>query len=319
MEHTRENQPTENSHALITLTPARATRRWGARVGHWAGPITRRGMLALAALSLLALPVAVIIHNRHDLRGDMPLLERIISGPPAPPSAVLAVDSRGMTIDGKNISIAARKRLEQAAVEQLARLHHIYAGWVPTDEDAVGTMLLKLHVDGAGNVAKIEPLRSRLSSGDFARVVFEEMRQWSFPGPATQPFEITMPLLFVPKGLDAGTVVQWERRTGDRDAERKFVKIAQNLASTAAVPVKPGKHEVNNGGIQQAVQAPAKIAARAKPVLPVVKTTRSVALRQQPRFAAERLHEVDAETELNLIERKGDWMKVRLADARAVG
>jgi hypothetical protein len=51
----------------------------------------------------------------------------------------------------------------------------------------------------------------------------------------------------------------------------------------------------------------------------VVKTTRSVALRQQPRFAAEQLHEVEAETELKLIERKGDWMKVRLADARAVG
>jgi hypothetical protein len=274
-------------------------------------------MLALTALSLLVLPIGAVVFNRQDFRFGIPLLEKIFPKPASNISAVLAVDSRGMTIEGKDISLAARKRLEQAAVEQLARLHHIYAGWVPTDEDAVGTMLLKLHVDGAGNVAKIEPLRSRLSSEDFAKVVFEEMRQWQFPAASTQPFEITMPLLFVPKGLDAGTVVHWERRTGDRDAERKSVKIAQSLASAAAA--KPSRVEKHGEPGPQAANAIVKIAARSKVILPVVRTTRSVALRQQPRFAAEQLHEVDAETELNLIEKKGDWMKVRLADARAVG
>ena len=51
----------------------------------------------------------------------------------------------------------------------------------------------------------------------------------------------------------------------------------------------------------------------------MIKTTQAVALRQQPRFAAERVHEIDAETELSLLENKGDWLKVKVAHANAVG
>jgi hypothetical protein len=160
-------------------------------------------------------------------------------------------------------------------------------------------------------------LRSRLSSGDFAKVVFEEIRQWNFPVGTAQPIEITMPLLFVPKGLDANTVVQWERRTRDSDGQRKIAKLVHGSPSVAAAgPIHPS---VKPDSGNQMGNANARKTISPKPSLPVVKTTRSVALRQQPRFAAERVHELDAETELNLLERKGNWLKVRMADARAVG
>lgn len=318
MEQTQEIKQAESSKALIALTPLGATRRAPFDFRRRLEKFCRRGVLAVAALSMLALPIGLALSTRQDFRFSLPLLERIFPQPSVPPSAVLAVDSHGMTIHGKNFSIAARKRLEQAALEQLARLHPIYAGWVATDEEAVGTMLLNISVDGAGKVARIETLRSRLSSGDFAKVVFEEIRQWNFPGTAAQPFEITMPLLFVPKGLDAGTVVQWERRTGDRQVEHSVAKLVVNNAPPAAT-VSPTKSNAKGERGELTSNVNAKKAAVSKPVLAVVKTTQAVALRQQPRFAADRIHEVDAETELNLLERKGDWLKVRLADARAVG
>ena len=324
MEPTHENKPAETSNELITQAQIRKIRFKPFRFPAWRGKSTRGKIFILAALSLLALSAVVVVSVRQELRFAAPLLDRFFSRPSSNQIAVLAVDVHEITIRGRNISAAAREHLEQAAVEQLDQLHHIYAGWVATDEEAVGSMLLKLQVNGAGKVVRIEPLRSRLSSGDFAKVVFEEIRQWSFPVPAAQPIEITMPLLFVPKGLDANTVMQWERRTRDSKAEQKIAKLVYGSPSAAAsratiAPTEPisaiarpeSRHHVSNANDKKA-NSP-------KPTLPIVKTTQAVALRQQPRFAAERVQEIDAETELNLLERKGDWLKVRMADAGAVG
>ncbi len=324
MEQTHETKPAESSNQLITLAQIRATRVKGIRWFAWLGEITRRRILTLAALLIVVLPVGMAVSNRQDFPFTAALLARIFSRPTSNESAVLAVDIHAMTIRGKNISAVARERLEQAAVEQLARLHHIYAGWAATDQEAIGSMLLKLHIDGAGKVVRIEPLRSRLSSGDFVRVVFEEIRQWNFPVGTAQPIEITMPLLFVPKGLDANTVVQWERRTRDSEADRKIPKLARGSPSAVAAGatiavVGPSSTSAKPEGGHQVANANAKKTVGPKPFLAVVKTTRAVALRQQPRFAAERVHEIDAETELNLLESKSDWLKVRMADARAIG
>jgi hypothetical protein len=54
-------------------------------------------------------------------------------------------------------------------------------------------------------------------------------------------------------------------------------------------------------------------------VLIAVKTNRSVAIRENPRFSARTVHEVDEDTELSIVENRGDWLKVRIADAGFVG
>jgi hypothetical protein len=321
--HAIKPAPNKTFTELVSQAQIRKKRFDRFRSRAWHGKITRARILTVATLLLLVLPIFMAVANRQDILSTVPLVDRIFSRPSSNVSSVLAVDVHELTIRGKNISAVARGHIKRAAVEQLAQLHHIYAGWVATDQDAVGSMLLKLHVDGAGKVAKIEPLRSHLSSSDFAKVVFEEIRQWNFPVGAAQPIEITMPLLFVPKGLDANTVVQWERRTRDSEAERKIAMLAQGSPAAAAVPavgaVGPSSTNAKPEGGHQVANANLKKAISPKASLPIVKTTQAVALRQQPRFAAERVHEIDAETELNLLERKGDWLKVRLADARAVG
>jgi hypothetical protein len=50
-------------------------------------------------------------------------------------------------------------------------------------------------------------------------------------------------------------------------------------------------------------------------VLIAVKTNRSVAIRENPRFSAKTVHEVDEDTRLSIVETRGDWLKVKIADA----
>jgi hypothetical protein len=315
MEQTDATKPVETSKESMVPTLLSTARRTVLRWIAWPRRLGRIELLALG-LAVLVPPISVIVFNRQYPHFDRPLFEGFFARPSANQSAVLAVDSHGMTIRGKNLSDAARGRFEQATVEHLARLQPIYAGWAATDEEAVGKLLLKLHVDAAGKVARIEPLQSRLSSGDFAKVVLEEMRAWNFSGASGQPAEITLPLLFVPKDLDASMVVQWERRSRGSGVVSKVAKPQPGSPPRDTARLAAAVENASRSGAQAGV---AKRTVNPKPALPVVKTTRAVTLRQQPRFAAEQLQEIDAETELNLLERKGDWLKVRMADARAVG
>jgi Bacterial SH3 domain len=56
-----------------------------------------------------------------------------------------------------------------------------------------------------------------------------------------------------------------------------------------------------------------------KQVLPAYKTNRAVGLRSQPRYSAKRAYEIDADTDLTLLEDQGDWLKVRVTNAESVG
>ncbi len=324
MESTREVKPDEITYELITQAQIRDIRLNRFRFTPWRSTTTRRKRLASATLLLLVLSAGLSGLTWQDYPFTASFLDRIFSPAPSNQSAVLAVDSHQLTIQGKNISAGARERLEQIVVKQLARLQPIYAGWAASDENAIGSMLLKLHVDGAGKLVQIESLRSRLSSADFSKVVLEEISNWTFPDAPAQPVEIIVPLLFVPKGLDADTVVQWERRSRESQAERRLVHPAHSAttvtASRAVMPAADTSH--SSAGPASAAQRNTLLARNAveqKAALSVVKTTRAVALRQQPRFAAERIHDIDADTELSLLERKGNWRKVRLADATVIG
>ena len=283
-------------------------------------------LLTTAALAIIALPVGVALSSKQT-QGFQFSFSNFLSGTTSTnEAAVLAVDASGMTIRGKNITAAAQERFETAAVEQLAGLHQLYAGWMSPHQEAIGSMLLKLTVDGTGKVARIEPVKSQLSSSDFMRVVLNEIRQWNFPAGAADPVEITIPMLFVPKGMDPSTVVQWERRTRVGDGKEKAAALPQIARVTPAGAVRaklsfaePAPVLAKAPEVSQVVVTHAKAQPSPARTLPVFKTTQAVTLRQQPRFAAQRVHEIDAETELNLLEAKGDWLKVKVTDGSAIG
>jgi hypothetical protein len=44
-----------------------------------------------------------------------------------------------------------------------------------------------------------------------------------------------------------------------------------------------------------------------------------VAIRENPRFSSKKVHEVNGDTQLSILENRGDWLKVRMADAGSIG
>jgi hypothetical protein len=290
----------------------------------WYKTMTRRMATVIAALALMALPVGIGLSSKKYIFAKIPFLKQLGLRLPASESAVLAVDVNGLAIQSAS---AATAEFENAVMAQLANLHRTYASWAASNEDLIGSLTIKLRVDKAGNVADIDPMAARLSNAAFTSVVLGEIRRWTFPHGGKEPVEITIPLLFVPKGMDAGTVVQWERKTrsANRDAAPPAPLRLASLAPMAmasdnvSTSLSQSSGEVQRETSRQASFDTAKNPMNPKPVSPIFKTTQTVGLREQPRFSAKRVHDVDAETELNVLENKGDWLKVKVADAGSVG
>lgn len=291
----------------------------------WYKNMTRRMATTIATLALLALPVGIDLSSKKYIFAKIPFLKQLGLRLPASESAVLAVDVNGLTI--QSASAAAVEHFENAAMEQLANLHRTYASWAANNEDLIGSLTIKLRVDKAGNVADIDPLAARLSNAAFTRVVLNEIRRWTFPPGEKESVEITIPLLFVPKGMDPGTVVQWERKTriAERDgAPAEAIRVASLMPMAVASGNVSTSSSQSSGDVQRETIKQASFDTAKKPmnpklVSPTFKTIQTVGLREQPRFSAKRVHDVDAETELNVLENKGDWLKVKVADAGSVG
>jgi len=110
------------------------------------------------------------------------------------------------------------------------------------------------------------------------------------------------------------------------DGEQKALAPTEGARVTpgVATSAKAGQVEatpviISLPRVSQDAVTQAKVQPSPAQTFPRIKTTRAVALRQQPRFAAARVHEIDAETELSLLENKGDWLKVKVAHANSIG
>ena len=240
-------------------------------------------------------------------------------------SAILAVDTFGLSIQAKKDSASTREVLEQAAVEHLARLHRTYSRWADTNGDLMGSLLLKLTVDATGKVVNVDPLASHVTNTSFTNTVLDDVRKWKFPKAGVEAAEITVPLLFVPKGMDPDTVVQWERKVRsaqEGETPPADLRVATNAPistvserTPTVLPSVPRSDQPNTTK-SSAVHFPKP---KTEEVLIVVKTNRSVAIRENPRFSARTVHEVDEDTQLSIVENRGDWLKVKIADAGFVG
>ena len=97
-------------------------------------------------------------------------------------------------------------------MENLARLHHTFNSWAERNQELMGSVSLKLLVDAHGNVVRVEPVNGHVNDSSFMKTVMDDVREWKFPGSGTEAAEITMPLLFIPKGMDPEMIVRWERK-----------------------------------------------------------------------------------------------------------
>jgi hypothetical protein len=284
--------------------------------------------LSFAAIALMALPIGRRLIEQA--RAGIPIFASLIFSPPLQHQArvpVLAVDASGMTIHGKNISAAVKDRFETAAYRATRRI-------------ASALCKLDLRLTRGDRQHAAQTIRRRIRQGRANRTIEVPTHERRFCQRRTQR---NAPMAFSLRREGAGrdyysaalrsqrhgpriTVVQWERRTRAVDGKEKASAPTQVARVTLAVAagakaaqVEPTPVIANPPKVYQDVVTRAKVQPGPAQPFPMIKTTQAVALRQQPRFAAERIHEIDAETELSLLENKGDWLKVKVAHAGAIG
>ncbi len=287
--------------------------------------VARIAILAVAAIGILALPLAVLLSSRARLLQKLPIFVGSHSSPMTTESVVLAVDTFGLTIRAKNASSSTRELFEQIAVEHLAKLHRTYSRWADGNGDLMGSLSLKLTLDATGTVVSVDPLASHVTNANFTRTVMEDVRKWKFPRGRVEAAEITVPLLFVPKGMDPETVVQWERKF--RSAEEGETPAAgMRIASKAAISTVGGGTPMVSASVPDSDQPKTTKSStvhspkpKTEETLTAAKTNRPVAIRENPRFSAKKVLDVDEDTELSIVENKGDWLKVKIADAGFIG
>jgi hypothetical protein len=379
--------------------------------------IARTTVLMIAAIGILLVPFISLLSKRADLLQDLPIFYSAPSDPDKTPSAVLAVDTTGFTIRAQNVSADRRELFEQVAVRHLAKLHRTYSSWADRNHELMGSLLIKLTVDPTGTVIRVEPLASLVTNPNFIQSVVADVRSWKFPRGSGETIEMTVPLLFVPKGMDPETVVQWERKV--RSAQEAEISLARSpvpdkvpvpsVSETIRKPLPPLASSDHKPSKSSTVQREAEISLARSPVLnkvPVAsssetvrkslpplassdhkpsksstvqqeaevslarspvpdkvpvpsvsetirkpsqllassdtkrsksstiqlpkqktpeeaviafKTNRPVAIRENPSFSAKKIHEAGEDTQLAILENRGDWLKVNTAGAGFVG
>ena len=177
--------------------------------------------MTIAMVGILAMPLCGLMAGDENLWDK---LQSLIEAERATKtqSTVLAVDTSGLSVRSKSASASTKELFEQAAMEHLARLHHTFNSWSERKQELMGSVSLKLMVDASGNVVRVEPVNSHVNNSSFVKTVIDDVREWKFPKGSTEAAEITVPLLFIPKGMDPEMIVQWERKVrrapGDDDS-----------------------------------------------------------------------------------------------------
>lgn len=267
--------------------------------------------MTIAMVGILAMPLCGLMAGDENLWDK---LQTLIAAERATKtqSTVLAVDTSGLSVRSKNASASTKELFEQAAMEHLARLHHTFNSWSERKQELMGSVSLTLMVDASGNVVRVDPVNSHVNNSSFVKTVIDDVREWKFPKGSTEAAEITIPLLFIPRGMDPEMIVQWERkiRSAPRDDD-----------SPRPAPIAMARPAVNEAekvtDLTAAAPTP-KPKAQAKALIVVV-ANRPLAMRDNPRYSANSVREVQEATQLSILESRGDWLKVRSLAGGQVG
>jgi len=298
-----------------TTTSGKGTQNQLARMLFGARKKNLARTLTLVAVGLgIAAVIGHLLSKPARLLTQLPVFVGTPSRSVNTRSAVLAVDTFGFTIKAQNAAASTLKLFEQAVVEQLAGLHQTYSEWADKNFELMGSLVLKLTVDAKGAVVRVEQVTSQLTNSTFTKTVLADVREWKFPKGKVEAAEITVPLLFVPKGMDPDTVVHWERKVRGNHVDTMVAANEHVAAHPHIAIVAEPKTKMTNASIAHLQKLKAQEEVRV-----AFKTNRPVTIRENPRFSAKNVHEADGDTQLSIIETRGDWLKVKLADAGFVG
>ena len=181
--HDTELQQSETVTEVVDSEPSSAGKQDG--IGN--NNVARIAVLAVVAIGVLLIPPVVLLSSRAHLLPKLPIFIGSGARPVNTGSAVLAVDTFGLSIQAKSNSASTREVLEQVAVEHLARLHRTYTRWADTNGDLMGSLMLKLTVDGTGKVVDVDPLAAHVTNTSFTKTVMDDVRKWKFPKEEWKP------------------------------------------------------------------------------------------------------------------------------------
>ena len=256
-------------------------------------------------------------------------------------SAVLAVDTAGLRVRSKSFSPATKQFYEQAVLEHLARLQHTANSWSERNQELMGSVFLKITIDSSGNVVRVETTNSHVNDSSFMKTVMDDVREWKFSNGGVEAAELTVPLLFIPKGMDPEMIVQWERKVRNGRLDDSPIQrlpgvtalaavAANNKMTAAAAPAISMQRQVKNIGASslapEITPKPGIIATTATApretdagLSKIVIANRQLAIRIKPRYSASSLRQVEQSTQLSILENRGDWLKVRTAQGDVTG
>jgi Bacterial SH3 domain len=202
---------------------------------------------------------------------------------------------------------------------QLQGLREFYREQSESDPSLMGGMLLQLSVDASGEVIQVKELVSRITDGEFKKVVLAEASKWTFPEIIPETTTINCPLLFVREGMDITTVVQWEKTLGQFTEKSAIAKVSAQPAQESQVAETKKRAAAV---VAKAVPATSKVKAEQnlepKP-FSLYQIKHPTAVRMEPNFGSTSVGKFMAGTKVTVIAATGDWIEVRADDAGLAG
>jgi hypothetical protein len=267
----------------------------------------------------------------------------LISGEQSDPE-ITAVSTRPTAILAPSFTT---EPLRMLLLKQLGGLNQAYARWTDADPTTSGTVLLKLKVEPAGKISKIEEVVSRLSEHRFLEVIIAEAKLWKLPHSGTAAAEVSVPLIFNPRTSEPS---QQPAETPLREPPVLLVQapapaaahttFALEEAEPADLQVvakkepaaKPrGSRPLERAADTELVVAskqksdsPDKRAVNREPAAALTADTeteisRTAALKHEPRFAAEAIENVGRGTRVTVLRKERDWIQVKVKSSGNVG
>jgi len=199
--------------------------RWASRLSRaWstksrANP-SMRIMLLSAAVGFLIAPVLYFLLIHSQSVNNLANRPTTMPPPPKVDDNVLVREKivlSGLT-GGGTIKTEA---IQKMVLDQLPSLQQTYHKWAQENRNLMGSLVVRIKLDAAGNVAKVEGVASRIADAKFRNAALDQLRRWKFTKANVGATEFTLSLLFVPQGMDPGGIARWERTLGAAIASAK--------------------------------------------------------------------------------------------------
>src|SRR5215471_9312325 len=289
---------------------------WLSRASRMIWPLKlSRTALAIAAVAPLMIPIAYF---------SLPQAAKETAGhanatlsQPVLANSVLAIGPVGLSQKNNHIDNNERGWVHNIVPLPLFSLQRAYG-------NLIGSLLVKMELNPAANVVKMEDVASRLAVLEFRKVALAKARKWSLHNASVDAARFTVPLLFVPSEMHSENIVHREKNLDSSKTEAKALlpvyitnlrlERAKSTIQTnpRTVGLKVGQAVETDGSKTQ------KLAGKPDQGIEY-RTGRGAPLRQEPHFGASKTQYIDAGATIGVLETKGDWLKVKAGPSGAIG